>query len=54
MSGRLRTIAAEQVLKDRRSPINAVTLGEAAEIVEDVRRRGEAAVREYGERFGDL
>ncbi len=28
MSGRLRTIAAEQVLKDRRSPINAVTLGE--------------------------
>lgn len=54
MSGRLRTIAAEQVLKDRRSPINAVTLGEAAEIVEDVRRRGEAAVREYGERFGDM
>ncbi len=54
MSGELRPIAAEQVLKDRRSPISAETLGEAAQIVENVRRRGEAAIREYGERFGDL
>ena len=54
MSGELRPIAPEQVLKDRRSPISAETLGEAAQIVENVRRRGEAAIREYGERFGDL
>ncbi len=54
MSGELRPITAEQVLKDRRSPISAETLGEAAQIVENVRRHGEAAIREYGERFGDL
>lgn len=54
MSGPLRTIAAEHVLKDRRTPIDAVTLAEAAEIVEDVRLHGEAAIREHGERLGDL
>ncbi len=54
MSATLRTIAPEQVLEHRRSPLDADALGEAASIVEDVRVRGEAALREHGERFGDL
>ena len=54
MSGLLRTIAPEQVLKDRRLPIDATTVSEAAEIVEDVRARGEAAIRDHAERLGDL
>ncbi len=42
------------MIGDRRSPVDAATLSEAAVIVEDVRLRGEAAVREHSERFGDL
>ncbi|MCL1693814.1 MAG: histidinol dehydrogenase [Actinomycetia bacterium] len=51
---RLQRIKADEMLRDRRSPVDAATLHGAAVIVEDVRSRGEAAVREYSERFGDL
>jgi histidinol dehydrogenase len=37
-----------------RSPIDRETISTAAEIVEDVRRRGEAAVRDHSVRFGDI
>ena len=37
-----------------RRPVDPETLAEAAAIVEDVRRRGETALREHGERLGDL
>ena len=53
MSG-LRHLTPDQVARERRSPIAGATLGEAAAIVEDVRRRGEIAIREHSERFGDL
>lgn len=51
---RLQRINADEMLRGRRSPVDAATLHGAAVIVEDVRSRGEAAVREYSERFGDL
>jgi phosphoribosyl-ATP pyrophosphohydrolase/phosphoribosyl-AMP cyclohydrolase/histidinol dehydrogenase len=51
---RLQRVNANEMLRDRCSPIDAATLHGAAAIVEDVRLRGEAAVREYSERFGDL
>ncbi|MEN8233635.1 MAG: histidinol dehydrogenase [Actinomycetota bacterium] len=51
---RLRRVDADQVRRERRSPVDAVTLGESTAIVEDVRERGETAVREHGERLGDL
>ena len=38
----------------RRDPVDSVTLAEAAVIVEDVRARGEDAVREHALRLGDL
>ena len=50
----LRRITADDVERERRPAVDPITLGEAAAIVEDVRRRGEAAVREHGERLGDL
>lgn len=37
-----------------RSPIDTETISAASEIVEDVRRRGEAAIRDHSIRFGDL
>ncbi len=37
-----------------REPVDAETLAAAASIVEDVRARGEAALRAQAERFGDL
>lgn len=38
----------------RRLPIDSETLSESAAIVEDVRRRGETALRQHGETHGDL
>ncbi len=38
----------------RRRPVDSEVLTAAAEIVEDVRGRGEEALREHGERLGDL
>lgn len=54
MTGRLRVVGPDQALRERNSPVDAKTLEEAAIIVEDVRGRGEAAIRDHGERFGDL
>lgn len=51
---RLQRVDPDQVIGERRSPIDAVTLNGAAAIVEDVRLRGEVAVREYSVRFKDL
>jgi phosphoribosyl-ATP pyrophosphohydrolase/phosphoribosyl-AMP cyclohydrolase/histidinol dehydrogenase len=53
MSG-LRRLSADQVAKERRSPVDAAALSDAAAIVEDVRRRGEDAIRHHGERLSDL
>lgn len=50
----LRRRAASEVAALPRAAIAPETLAQAAAIVEDVRRRGEAAMREHGERFGDL
>ncbi len=53
MSG-LRRLSADQVAKERRSPVDAAALSDAAAIVEDVRGRGEDAIRYHGERLSDL
>lgn len=50
----LRHLTPEQVPVLRRDPADAETLTRAAEIVADVRRRGETACREHAERLGDL
>ncbi|MGH8951203.1 MAG: histidinol dehydrogenase [Acidimicrobiia bacterium] len=41
-------------LPPRRSPVDPEVLLDAGLIVEDVRRRGETALREHGERLGDI
>jgi len=46
--------ALADLTRRRRSAVPAETLAEAAAIVEAVRARGEAAVREYAERFDDV
>jgi histidinol dehydrogenase len=51
---RLQRVDADQMIGDRRSPVDVATLSAAAAIVEDVRSRGEAAVREHSEQLGDL
>jgi phosphoribosyl-ATP pyrophosphohydrolase/phosphoribosyl-AMP cyclohydrolase/histidinol dehydrogenase len=50
----LRVIGADEVRTTRRDPVDAATLAAAAGIVDDVRRRGEAALREHAERLGDV
>lgn len=50
----LRVIGAREVRAARQDPVGEETLRIAAAIVEDVRRRGEAALREHAERLGDL
>lgn len=50
----LRRVAAADVRAIRRHGVDAATLAAAAPIVEDVRARGEAALREHAERLGDL
>lgn len=52
MSKWLRRLDAVPVA--RRRPIEPAILADAAGIVEDVRMRGETALREHGERLGDL
>ncbi len=51
---RLKRVDADQMIEESRFVVDATTLAGAAAIVEDVRLRGEAAVREHSERFGDL
>lgn len=50
----LRRVGPDEVPDLRRDPVDAETLQQAAAIVADVRRRGAAAVREHGERLGDI
>ena len=54
MSTPLRTVAATDIPSLRRSPVDDATLRAAAAIVEDVRLRGEPALREHAERLGDV
>ncbi|MGM0555700.1 MAG: histidinol dehydrogenase [Myxococcota bacterium] len=53
-SGTLKIIDASDVPELRRNPVDDVTLQQAAEIVTDVRERGEAAVMHHGVRLGDI
>jgi phosphoribosyl-ATP pyrophosphohydrolase/phosphoribosyl-AMP cyclohydrolase/histidinol dehydrogenase len=50
----LRRLLPEAVDPIRRSPVDPEALRDATPIVEDVRARGEAALREHAERLGDL
>jgi phosphoribosyl-ATP pyrophosphohydrolase/phosphoribosyl-AMP cyclohydrolase/histidinol dehydrogenase len=51
---RLKRIQPNAVPSITRRPVDPETLAAAADIVEDVRNRGEIALREHGERLGDL
>jgi phosphoribosyl-ATP pyrophosphohydrolase/phosphoribosyl-AMP cyclohydrolase/histidinol dehydrogenase len=50
----LKIITVNQVRPNKRDPIDQATSAIAKAIVEDVRERGEAALREHAERFGDI
>jgi histidinol dehydrogenase len=54
MSGPLPVKAAADVVRERRSPVSAEILRQAADIVETVRSEGEDALRRYSEGFGDI
>ncbi len=51
---RLRRIEPSQVASQNRPAVPSEVLSASAQIVEDVRDRGEAALREHAERLGDL
>lgn len=50
----LKRLQPENVPNLRRNPVDAQTLIAASEIVEDVRQGGDARLRHYAEKFGDL
>jgi histidinol dehydrogenase len=50
----LREVAPDEAMRDRHDPIDDATLEAAKAIMDDVRVRGETAVREHAERLGDL
>ncbi|MCU0232963.1 MAG: histidinol dehydrogenase [Thermoanaerobaculales bacterium] len=50
----LRRIAPGELAAIRREPVDAATLAAAAEIVDEVRAGGEAALRRHAERLGEL
>lgn len=50
----LRRVGVEDVARVRRGVVDRETLAAARDIVDRVREGGETALREYGERFGDL
>ena len=54
MSRWLKLVASEELTRSRRRPVDAETLRQATAIVEDVRARGETALREHSERLGDV
>ena len=54
MSAPLRIISPDRVALLRTDPVDAETLEIARTIVDDVRGRGEAALREHGVKLGDL
>jgi len=54
MNGRvLRRLTPDALPPSRRDPVDSETLQSAARIVDDVRLRGEPALREHAERLGD-
>lgn len=50
----LRNVPPAAVAAEARDPVNTATLAAAREIVDDVRARGESALRAHAERLGDL
>lgn len=50
----LRRVSPAQIARQSREPVDAATLAEAAAIVDDVRLRGEIALRDHAIRLGDL
>ncbi len=50
----LRRVDVANVVSLRSEPVDSATLEQATAIVQDVERRGEIAIREHSERFGDL
>ncbi len=50
----MKRIRTDEVAKARIDPVDTETIARAHAIVTDVRLRGEAALREYAEKFGDL
>ena len=53
MSGFLRPVMSDQLLRQRRLAVDLETRQQSGAIVEDVRERGEVALREHAERLGD-
>ncbi len=51
---RLRLLTPDALDRRRHDPVDAATLSAAAAIVEDVKLRGETALREHAERLGDI
>jgi histidinol dehydrogenase len=51
---RLRRLSADEVKALRREPVDAATIAAVAEIVAAVRDEGEAGLRRYAEKFGDI
>ncbi|GMV36351.1 MAG: histidinol dehydrogenase [Fimbriimonadales bacterium] len=54
MSRLLRLVQPSEVVALQRSALDAAALADSERIVEDVRHRGETAVRELAERLGDI
>ncbi|MCB9666766.1 MAG: histidinol dehydrogenase [Myxococcales bacterium] len=54
MTEMLRKVGAQDIARLSRDPVDPQTFAEASFVVEDVRKRGEVALREHCERFGDL
>lgn len=50
----LRRLSPAEVRVARRGAVDAVTLGQAQDIVDDVRERGAEALRQHAERLGDI
>jgi len=50
----VKTVTAEEALALRRVAVDPQAMTEASAIVEDVRNRGEVAIREHAERLGDI
>ncbi len=51
---RLNRVAAADAAREHRGAVDLSLIGNVLEITESVRERGEAAVRDWGERLGDL
>lgn len=54
MAGLLRQLTPEEVRALQHDPVDAATIEAASVIVNDVRRDGEAGLRHYAEKFGEI